>query len=197
MAWVITATVTSAALTGYSAYSATNAANDAADAQQDNARRKYLLESGVASNQMEEQQSIAMEQMTEVSREFLKAKSAAEAQQAESGVAGVSAQRAKMVMTTKEGEAKGKVAKEVDTNVINIAQGMLASKIDTDAIIAEAQSKKKNVAFETILGGIQGGLQGYSLGKSLGGTSTTSTQSLAEKQYVKNNFTDTNFSRGL
>ena len=164
---------TMVAIAGYSAYSSAEAANDAADATKENARRKYLLESGVASNQMEEQQSIAMEQMTDVSREFLKAKSTAEAQQAESGVAGVSAQRAKMVMTTKEGEAKGKVAKEVDTNVINIAQGMLASKIDTEAIIAEAQSKKKNVAFETVLGGLQGGLQGYSMSKSIGGSSTT------------------------
>lgn len=188
---------TMVAVSAYAAYSSSKATNDAADAQQANADRKYKLEAGVTVNQMEEQQSIAMQEMTEVSRAFLKAKSTAEAQQAESGVAGVSAQRAKSVMNTKESEAKGKVAQAINTNVINIAQGMLASKIETEAIIQEAESKKRNVMFDTVLGGIQGGLQGYSMGKSSGSTTQNSTQSSGEQYYVKNNFTDTNFSRGL
>lgn len=179
MAWVVTATVTTAALTGYSAYASAEAANEQADNQAEAANRKYRLESGVASNQMEEQQVNAMSEMTEVSRAFLQAKSTAEAQRAESGVSGVSAQRAKAVMSTKESEAKGKVAREIDTNVVNIAQGMLASKIDTESIIADANSKKRNVMFDTIIGGIQGGLQGYSMGKSLSGGSA-STKSIAD-----------------
>lgn len=168
MAWFVTGTMV--AVSAYSAYSSASSANESAEMQQANAERKYRLESGTAVNQMEEQQSIAMQEMTEVSRAFLKAKSTAEAQQAESGVAGVSAQRAKSVMNTKEGEAKGKVAQEIDTNVINIAQGMLASKIETEGIIQEAESKKRNVMFDTVLGGIQGALSGYSMGKSAGGT---------------------------
>lgn len=165
----MSAIYTSMAIAAYSAYSSAEAANEQADNQTEAANRKYRLESGVATNQMEEQQVNAMSEMTEVSRAFLQAKSTAEAQRAESGVSGVSAQRAKAVMSTKESEAKGKVAREIDTNVVNIAQGMLASKIDTESIIADANSKKRNVMFDTLMGGVQGGLQGYSLGKSLSG----------------------------
>lgn len=162
----------------YTSSSAANAtANAQSEAQIENANRKYRLESGVSNQQMEEQQGLAMEKMTEISREFLKVKSTAEAQQAESGVAGVSAERIKAVTSTKESEAKGKVAKEINTNVVNIAQGMLASKIETEGIIADAKARMnpKNVMFDTIMGGIQGGIQGYSMSKSmLGGLESKS-----------------------
>lgn len=157
-----------AAMSAYSANQAGRSANRQSRLAQENADRKYRLESGISEQQMEEQNQMALEQMTEVSREFLKAKSTLEAQRAESGVAGVTQQRIKANVATKESEAKGKVAKEINTNIVNIAQGMLAKKIDTDAIIREAESKKRNVALDTVLGGIQGGLQGYSMGKSVG-----------------------------
>lgn len=154
------------ALSAVGAYSSASAANAQADAQAENARRKYRLESGVAENQMEEQQGIAMEQMTEVSREFLKIRGTSTVQEAETGTSGVSSQRMEMVNRGKESEAKSKIAKEVDTNIVNIAQGMLASKIEAEGIIADANASKRNVGFNTLMGAVQGGLQGYQLDKS-------------------------------
>ena len=162
-----------------SAYSSAEAANNQADAQSEAANRKYRLESGVAENQMDEQQSIALQQMTKVNREYMVAKSTAKAQQADMGVAGVSADRGKSVMRTKASEAKGEVASEVDTNVINIAQGMLASKIEAENTIADANAKRRNALFDTVIGGIQGGVQGYGMGKSIasgGGGGTLASQ---------------------
>jgi len=154
------------------ASSAASSANAQADLTSEAAQRKYRLESGVATQQMDEQQSIALLKMTDISREFIQAKSTAKVQEAEMGTSGVTSERMERVMSTKASEARGAVAQEVDTNVVNIAQGMLASKIETESTIAQANASRKNVLFDSILGGIQGGLQGYSLGNSLGGTST-------------------------
>ena len=164
MAWVA---VGIAVVGAYSANQSSKATNKASEQAQENERRRYLLQSGIAKNQMEEQQGIALEKMTDISREFIKAKGTATAVQAESGVSGNVQQRMKSIQNTKASEAKGKVAQEVNTNVINIANGMLAKKVDTDAIIAEAESRKQNVAVNTIIGGISGAVSGYSMGKSI------------------------------
>lgn len=166
MAWAVTGTM--AAMGAYSAYSGAQAANKAADTANENAKRRYMLESGVALNQMEEQNSLAMQQMTEVGRAYMKAKGEMISAQADSGVAGNVRQRIANVTNTKFSEARGKVASEIDTNVINIAQGMLASKVDTEAIMAEANAKRKNVFTDTLIGAISGGVQGYSAGKAIG-----------------------------
>ncbi len=108
-----------------------------------------------------------MEQMTDISRKFLEAKGKAVAIQADTGVSGVSAQRSEAITRTKFSEAKGKVAREVDTNIINVANNMLANKIDTEALIAEAESKKQSVFTNTILGAIQGGTSGISMASGL------------------------------
>jgi hypothetical protein len=155
-----------AALSAYQANEQAKAANKAADAQIANAKQRYALDSAIAENQMEEQNSIAMEKMTDVSRAFLKARGTAKVQQAESGVSGNVEQRIKSVSKLKESDAKGKIAKEVDTNNVNIAQGMLAKKIDTEAMIADADSKRQNVMLNTLVAGASGAASGYALGSS-------------------------------
>lgn len=160
---------TVAAISAYSSYSANRASNQAAGRAQENARRRYLLQSGVAKNQMEEQKMMALEKMTEVSRKFLEAKGRATVVQAETGVTGNVQKRLAGIQRTKESEVKGKVAKEIDTNVVNIAQDMLAKKIDTEAMIAEAEAKKKSsltMLTEAGIAGAQGAMAGAEFSKS-------------------------------
>lgn len=159
--WVATAVIGASVVMGavQSSQSAKAVNRQSAQAQR-NADRRYALQSGVAENQMEEQQEQALEKMTDVTRKFLVAKGQATVHQAESGVSGVTQKRIEAVTRGKFSEAKSKVAKETDTNVINIAQDMLAKKIDTEALIAEAEARKKNVFSETLMGAIQGGISG-------------------------------------
>ena len=159
---------TMAAVSAASAASAASANNKAMGAAQDNARRRYELQANQSKSMMEEQQIVARDKMTDITRGFLQAKSKATAIQAETMVTGASSQRVAAVQRSKFSEAKGKVAQEIDTNVINIANGMLTNKVDTEAMISEAESKKKNVFTEAVLGGISGGIQGYSLAKQAG-----------------------------
>ena len=166
-AWAVIGTT--AAIGAYGANQSANAANDAADATALNASRRYELEAGVAQNQMDEQQQLATEKMTDVTRAFLKAKGTAKAVQAETGTSGNVSKRMRSVDRLKESEAKGKIAKEIDTNVVNIAQGMLASKIDTEATIADAMASKKNVFTSTLMGGLEGAQQGMSFASSASG----------------------------
>lgn len=168
--WVAMGTM--AAVSAYGAGSAASANNRAMGIAEDNARRRYELQSGQAEAMMDEQQIIARDKMTDVTRAFLQAKGKANAIQAETMVTGVSSQRIEASSRMKSSEAKGKVAQEVNTNIINIANDMLTKQIDTEAIIREAESKKKNVFTETAIGAISGGLQGYSMGKSVGAKST-------------------------
>lgn len=161
---------TVAVLSVVQADQANKRADAQAEAQERNAERRYRLKSGVAKNQMEEQQGIATEKMTDITRAFLKARGQARAVQAESGVGGNIQKRIESVRKLKASEAKGKVAKEVDTNVINIAQGMLAEKIDTEALIADAQLQKKSsfeIATNLVGAGMSGFASGYNLGSSL------------------------------
>jgi hypothetical protein len=169
---MVLATGTMAVVSAYSASSAASASNRAASQAQDNANRRYELQSSQAEAMMDEQQIIARDKMTDVTRAFLQAKGKANAIQAETMVTGVSSQRIEASSRMKSSEAKGKVAQEVNTNIINIANDMLTKQIDTEAIIREAESKKKNVFTETAIGAISGGLQGYSMGKSVGAKST-------------------------
>ena len=166
MAWFVAGGM--AVMSAYSANQAASAGNKAASAAQANAARRYEMEGNVAKNQMEEQPVIARDKMTDVTRAFVQAKGKSTAIQAETGVTGASADRIAANQRSKFSEATGKVAQEVDTNVINIAQGMLGKKVDTDAIIAEAESKKKNVFTATAMGALQGGMKGASFGSSMG-----------------------------
>lgn len=133
---------------------------------QANARRRYELKAGVAGQQVEEQQQQATALMTDVTRKFLAARGSAEVVRAESGVTGNVSKRLSGVQRTKESEAKGEIAKQIDTNVVNIAQGMLADKIDTEAIVAEAESRKRNVFTSAVEGAVTTSL-------SFGGTAST------------------------
>ena len=162
------------AMSAYSAYSGAKATNQASAQAEAEAQRRYALQSSIAKNQMEEQQSIAMEKMTDISREFLKAKSQATAVQAETMVGGNTAQRISASTRSKASEAKSRVATEANTNIINIANDMLAKKIDTEAIVAQARIKRKNVGIDTIVGGVSGALQGYAMNSSLQGLSSSS-----------------------
>lgn len=180
MSFMISATTAFAGVSAYGAYQSAVAGNEQADRASDNARRRYEVKSGISKNQMEEQQTIALEKMTDVTRQFMKARGQAKAIQAETGVAGITEQKKIFDFGAKESETKGRVAKEIDTNVINIAQGMLADKVDTDAMIQEALSKKKgslSILTDTVVAGAGGALQGYQLGSGLSKLSSPSTLS--------------------
>lgn len=182
---MITAVSASTAISAYGAYSSSQAANRGAAIAEDNANRRYLMQSGIAEAQMEEQAGIARDKMTEISRAFLQAKGKATAIQAETMVGGKTAQRIAATTRTKFSEAKGKVAQEVDTNVMNIAQGMLAKKIDTEAMIMEARNKKQNVYINTLGGAIQGAASGYMLGTTIAGAGGTGVDKLASTSAVE------------
>ena len=163
-----------AVVSAYGASETTKANNRSASRSQANTTRRYLIKAGIAQDQMEEQQQFAVEKMTDVTRQFLVAKGRATAIQAEAGVDGVSSQRQQSVMRTKASEEKGKIAREIDTNVVNIAQDIMADRIDSMAQIDEAESRKKNVFTETAMGAMSGAIQGYSLGSKMGGIKSAS-----------------------
>jgi len=155
-----------AAVSAVSAYDSNQRNNAAMDAAAGNASRRYQMQANISEDQMDEQQIIARGAMTDITRQFLQAKGTAKAIQAETMVGGNVAKRATSNLRLKESEAKGKVASEVNVNIINIAQGMIANKIDTDALVSEALSKKRTglTAFTDVaLAGMQGGLSGMML----------------------------------
>ena len=143
-----------------------DAQNESIEQAIKNSQRRYALKSSIAENQMTEQEQEAMGKMTDVARAFLKAKGTAKAVQAESGVGGNVQKIQEFQLASKEAETKGKVAKEIDTNVINIAQDMLANKIDTEAMIDEAISQGSYGAdflLDTAIGGVGGATSAISL----------------------------------
>ena len=177
MSGMITAVAATAAVGAYSSSQATKASNRASEhnarLSREEAKRRYALESGIAQQQMSEQQNLAMEKMTDISRAFLLASSQDKVIQAETGVGGNVQQRMEAINRTKASEAKGEVAKELDTNVINIANGMLANKIDTEAILAKAQAEKRSVFLSALSGGISGASIGMQIGGAFRSASTT------------------------
>lgn len=161
-----------AGLSAFTAASSASAANRAAAREEENIIRRYELQADIAKSQIEEQRQIARDKMTEVSLKFLAIRGKEAVTQAETMVGGKLAKRKAFMARAKESEVKSKVAKEVDTNVVNIAQDMVAKKIDADAMIAEARSKKQNVFTATVIGGLQGYMAGTQfaatdLGKSM------------------------------
>jgi hypothetical protein len=163
----IGAVVTSTAMAGMSAYSSSKTANMSAKAKEAEAKRRYLLQSGTAKNQLEEQQGIARDKMTEITRKFALASGSMQAASGESSTGGNVRLRMSKDLALKESEAKGVVAKEVDTNSINIAQGMLADKIDTEAIIGQAKLSKQNVLLNTAGAMIGGASSGISMASGI------------------------------
>lgn len=142
-----------------------NAANKQARQAQENASRRYAMQGATAQMQMDEQQSLAFEKMTEVTRQFLVSKGTMQAAQAETMVGGNVQKRLEAQRRTTESETKGQIAKQANANIVNIAQGMLAQKIDTDAITAELQARKKStltIAAEAGIYGLQSGASALS-----------------------------------
>lgn len=171
MAFATTAMIVggTAALGAFSGYSSAKTANMSAKAQEKEAKRRYALQSGTAKNQLEEQRGIAREKMTEISKQFLAASGSMQAASGESLTGGNVRSRIKRDLGSKESEAKSKVAQEINTNAINIAQGMLAEKIDTEAIIGQARLSKQSVLLGTLNGGLQGASTGMSLASGIKG----------------------------
>lgn len=164
MSFAVTAAVTAgtAALGAFSGYSSAKTANMSAKAKEKEAQRRYALKSGVAKNQLEEQQGMARQKMTEVTQKFLAASGSMQAASGETLTGGNVRSRLKRNLGYQESEAKSKVAQEVDTNAINIAQGMLAEKIDTEAIIGQARLSRQSVLLGTLNGAMQGASTGLS-----------------------------------
>ena len=161
--------VAGAGIGGASEVLGAEAQNDSIEQAIKNSQRRYALKSSIARNQMTEQEQEAMGKMTDVARAFLKAKGTAKAVQAESGVGGNVQKIQEFQLASKEAETKGKVAKEIDTNVINIAQDMLANKIDTEAMIDEAISQGSYGAgflLDAVTGAVGGASSGISIANS-------------------------------
>lgn len=121
-------------------------ANKQASATQANALQRYGVQAAIAQTQMQQQQDIAREKMTDVTLQFLAAKGKMATAQAESGVAGNVQKRLKLNLRTKASKIKSDIARDVDTNVVNIANKMLINKIDTDKTMADAQAQKTSTA---------------------------------------------------
>ncbi len=156
-----------ALLSGGATYLNSQADNASAELAQDNTYRRYAIKKGIAENKMEEQRTLAMEKMTEVTRSFLKTKGTMEAVQAETMVGGNVAKRMKASTRRESSEEKGQVAKVADVNIQNVAQDMLAEKVDSEALLMEAESRKKSSL--TML--IDAGVAGASAFASAGGMS--------------------------
>ena len=145
-----------AATSVYGVASSSIAQNQQAAAGQRNAARRYNMQNAIAGQQMVEQESLALEKMTEVSRQYFAAKGTMTAVQAETMVGGNVAKQKSRQLDVQSSEAKGQVAKQANANIRNIASDMLASKIDLDATLAELEAKKKNsltIALEAGLAG--------------------------------------------
>jgi hypothetical protein len=158
-----------------SSYISAKAQNENIENSIANSERRYLMQSKVAEGQMEEQQGIARDKMTEASIAFIKARSTAKAVQAETGASGNTAQVKQFQLKTQEDKIKGQIKKEIDTNVINIAQGMIANKIDTEAMIDQALSQGfygSGALANLISGGLSGGISGLTIGNALGSSSS-------------------------
>ena len=169
MSFAITAFV-GGGIGGTSAFLGAKAQNESIEQAIENSQRRYALKKSIAENQMTEQEQEAMSKMTDVARAFLKAKGTAKAVQAESGVGGNVQKIKEFQLASKESEAKGKVAKEIDTNVINIAQDMLANKIDTEAMIDEAISQGSygaNFLLDVVGGTVSGATSAVSLSNAI------------------------------
>lgn len=138
-------------LAGYSSYMSGQAVNASAIQSQKNTRRRYKLKGDIAKSQMEEQRELAFEKMTEVTRSFMKTKGTLEAVQAETMVGGNVQKRLSHAANREASEEKGQIAKVADVNIINIAQSMIADKVDSEAMLMEAESKKKG-SMELLLG---------------------------------------------
>lgn len=150
--WAIGLGVASAGMT----YMNGMANNASAQNGIDNANRRYALKSKNAENQMEEQKSLALEKMTEVTRAFLKNKGTMKAAQAETMVGGNIAKRLKHQNARQASEEKGQVAKTTNANIVNIAQGMLSERVDTEAQVRELESRKKSSLNLLIESGVSG-----------------------------------------
>lgn len=162
----MSAVYTAVAISAYASYSSASANNKAQKVTQKEAERRYALQASIAKDQLNEQDTLALSKMTEITREFIGAKSKSLAIQAESGLAGNTMAKKINILGTKESESKGAVAQEIDVNKINIARDMLANKIDTESIIRE--SKAREISSTNIAIGMVGaGLQGYMMGKQL------------------------------
>jgi len=156
-------------------------ANNAAMQQtQENASRRYDIQGSIAQNQMQEQAVFARDAMTDISLKFLKAKDTAKTAILESGTTGNSKKRILRNYDIQASKAKGKVAQDANTNVINIAQGMIAKKIDTEAVIASAEANKKSSL--GIL--VDAGLAGVGTYQSMGGTFGGSKSLTAPQQAI-------------
>lgn len=155
-AWAATAAVTSTAAGLYGSATAAKAQNEAASRAEANAQQRYNIENSQTVSMMEEQKNMAMSKMTDISRDFVLALGSMEAAYGESETGGNVKKRLQSNLRTKTSEIKDKVATEVNSNIVNLAQGVLASKIDTQAMIAEARASRQNVFTQGVMGALSG-----------------------------------------
>lgn len=155
--WVVGGLAAASAYSSYSAASEQDENNAISAAQQQaNTKRRYAIKSKISKSQMEEQRSLAMEKMTEVTRNFLATKGTMETMQAETMVAGNVAKRLKASARTTASEEKGQVAKVADSNITNIAQDMLSEKVDSEALLMQSDYKRKSTLSMLTNAGIAG-----------------------------------------
>jgi len=171
MSFAVTAiTVGMGTMAAVGSIQASKAQNAAAKMEEDQAKRRYALQSGIAQNQLEEQDNAAIEQMTAISREFMKARGSMAAMMGESDTGGNTQRRLNLALRREESETKGALAKDINTNKINIATGLLADKIDTEAIMQNARAKRissATMAMNAITAGVSGAGSAASAGTSI------------------------------
>lgn len=160
------AVIAMASIAVASSYASTQAQNAQSKIMGDNARQQNAIAQAQAKSQIEEQQGFALEQQTQINRNFLKERGTMVAIQAEGETTGKSITRSQRKLASSYSEVKAQYNKETQTNIINIAQGALATKIDTDRMIMEAQAKRVSPMMRNlnmISAGAQGAYTGYQL----------------------------------
>lgn len=155
-----------AGVSAYSAYMSSVEQNKSARNAQDEALYRQRVQDRISEGQIVEQKQNAFMAMSEVAQQKMVSMSKQRNAMSESGVTGNVAKRVESVNRLKFTQASNKVQEEATTNIINIANKQLANKIDTEAILREAESKKKSSLSIATDMAIQG-YQGYSIGSSL------------------------------
>lgn len=183
MSFAVTAGM--AAMGAASAYMASSSANAQAKRMEQNALQQSAFQNELSRTQMSEQQALALEQQTELNRNFMRERGTMTAMYAEGETTGKSMQRIERRLQSSYSEVKAQYNRETRTNIINIAQGALANKIDTERLIAEARSKRVS-PLQTAMNMVQGAASGASTGGQL----VTSSKSGAYGKTIQSYFTE-------
>lgn len=162
----------------------------------------YNIETLQAEMEYDEKSLEAKMARIQTSRDAAKTRAKLMAQMAESGVSGNSVMNLLGDVEMQEGITQGAIDSSMDSAKRNyflkeqVAASKASSSITQTGFQRDLNVQDVSSPLSVVLGAANAGMQGYMLGSQMKGNTTT-TQTAAEKKYVKTNFTDTGFSRGL